>query len=84
MPWRSAQSFFRQRLDQENRVLGERFAKNQQMPELNFIGSIGLSGLAALPPQSYSPQPQWGVCRYRVSCRMGRAPAPTKEGMALP
>jgi outer membrane protein len=37
------------RLDQENRVLGERFARNQQMPELNFIGSIGLSGLSGHP-----------------------------------
>jgi outer membrane protein len=40
---------FQARLDQENRVLGERFAKNQQMPELNFIGSIGLSGLSGSP-----------------------------------
>ena len=40
---------FQARLDQENRVLGERFARNQQMPELNFIGSIGLSGLSGYP-----------------------------------
>ncbi len=37
------------RLDQDNRVLGERFARNQRMPELNFIGSIGLSGLSGYP-----------------------------------
>ena len=30
-------------------MLGERFARNQQMPELNFIGSIGLSGLSGYP-----------------------------------
>ena len=41
--------FFQARLDQENRVLGERFARNQQMPELNLIGSIGLSGLSGSP-----------------------------------
>jgi outer membrane protein len=41
--------FFQARLDQENRVLGERYARNQQMPELNFIGSIGLSGLSGSP-----------------------------------
>jgi outer membrane protein TolC len=41
--------FFQAKLDQENRVLGERFARNQQMPELNFIGSIGLSGLSGSP-----------------------------------
>jgi outer membrane protein TolC len=41
--------FFQARLDQENKVLGERFARNQQMPELNFIGSIGLSGLSGSP-----------------------------------
>jgi outer membrane protein len=37
------------KLDQENKVLGERFARNQQLPELNFIGSIGLSGLSGTP-----------------------------------
>jgi outer membrane protein TolC len=37
------------RLDQENKMLGERFARNQQLPELNFIGSIGLSGLSGSP-----------------------------------
>jgi outer membrane protein TolC len=37
------------KLDQENRLLGERFARNQQRPELNFIGSIGLSGLSGTP-----------------------------------
>ena len=37
---------FQARLDQENRVLGVQFARNQQLPELNFIGSIGLSGLS--------------------------------------
>jgi outer membrane protein len=40
---------FQARLDQENKVLGERFARNQQLPELNFIGSIGLSGLSGTP-----------------------------------
>ena len=43
---------FQARLDQENRVLGERFARNQQMPELNFIGSIGLSGLSGSPTRN--------------------------------
>jgi outer membrane protein TolC len=37
------------RLDQDNRMLGERFARNQQMPEVNFVGSIGLSGLSGSP-----------------------------------
>ena len=37
------------KLDQKNKVLGERFARNQQLPELNFIGSIGLSGLSGTP-----------------------------------
>jgi outer membrane protein TolC len=40
---------FQAKLDQENRVLGERFARNQQKPELNFVGSIGLSGLSGYP-----------------------------------
>jgi outer membrane protein len=40
---------FQARLDQENKVLGEQFARNQQLPELNFIGSIGLSGLSGNP-----------------------------------
>ena len=40
---------FQARLDQDNRVLGERFARNQQKPELNFVGSIGLSGLSGYP-----------------------------------
>jgi outer membrane protein TolC len=40
---------FQARLDQENRLLGVKFAQNQHLPELNFIGSIGLSGLAGTP-----------------------------------
>jgi outer membrane protein TolC len=40
---------FQARLDQDNRVLGERFARNQRKPELNFVGSIGLSGLSGYP-----------------------------------
>jgi outer membrane protein len=40
---------FQARLDQENKVLGEQYARNQQLPELNFIGSIGLSGLSGDP-----------------------------------
>jgi outer membrane protein len=40
---------FQARLDQENRALGVQFARNQQLPELNFIGSIGLSGLSGSP-----------------------------------
>jgi outer membrane protein len=53
---------FQARLDQENRVLGERFARNQQMPELNFIGSIGLSGLSGSPtPNLFSTTTVGGV-----------------------
>ena len=40
---------FQAKLDQENRALGVKFAKNQRLPELNFIGSIGLSGLSGAP-----------------------------------
>ena len=40
---------FQARLDQENRLLGVKFAQNQRLPELNFVGSIGLSGLAGTP-----------------------------------
>jgi outer membrane protein len=40
---------FQARLDQENRTLGVKFAKNQRLPELNFVGSIGLSGLSGTP-----------------------------------
>jgi outer membrane protein TolC len=40
---------FQARLDQENKMLGERFASNQQKPEVNFVGSIGLSGLSGSP-----------------------------------
>jgi outer membrane protein len=53
---------FQARLDQENRGLGERFARNQQMPELNFIGSIGLSGLSGSPtPNLFSTTTVGGV-----------------------
>ena len=40
---------FQARLDQENRLLSVKFAQNQRLPELNFVGSIGLSGLAGTP-----------------------------------
>jgi outer membrane protein TolC len=40
---------FQARLDRENRLLGMKFAQNQRRPELNFVGSIGLSGLAGTP-----------------------------------
>jgi outer membrane protein len=40
---------FQARLDQENRLLGVKFAQNQRLPELNFVGSVGLSGLAGTP-----------------------------------
>jgi outer membrane protein TolC len=40
---------FQARLDQDNRTLGVKFAKNQRLPELNFVGSIGLSGLSGTP-----------------------------------
>ena len=40
---------FQAKLDQENRMLGVQFARNQQLPELNFIGSVGLSGLSGAP-----------------------------------
>lgn len=40
---------FQAKLDQDNRMLGVRFARNQQLPEINFVGSIGLNGLAGIP-----------------------------------
>jgi outer membrane protein len=40
---------FQARLDQENRALGVKFAQNQRLPELNFVGSVGLSGLSGTP-----------------------------------
>jgi outer membrane protein len=40
---------FQARLDQENRMLGVKFARNQRLPEINFVGSIGLSGLSGTP-----------------------------------
>ncbi len=40
---------FQAKLDQENRMLRVRFARNQQLPEINFVGSIGLSGLGGIP-----------------------------------
>jgi outer membrane protein len=40
---------FQARLDRENRFLAVKFAQNQRLPELNFVGSIGLSGLAGTP-----------------------------------
>jgi outer membrane protein TolC len=41
------------KLDQENKVLGVNSAKNQLLPEVNFVGSVGLSGLSGTP----SPAP---------------------------
>jgi outer membrane protein len=40
---------FQARLDQENRLLGVNLAKNQRLPEVNFVGSVGLSGLSGSP-----------------------------------
>jgi outer membrane protein len=40
---------FQARLDQENRLLGISSAKNQRLPEVNFVGSVGLSGLSGSP-----------------------------------
>jgi outer membrane protein TolC len=37
------------KLDQQNRVLGVNVAKNQMLPEVNFVGSVGLSGLSGSP-----------------------------------
>jgi outer membrane protein len=37
------------KLEQENRALGVSAAKNQRLPEINFVGSIGLSGLSGSP-----------------------------------
>jgi outer membrane protein TolC len=34
------------KLDRENKRLGVAFAKNQRLPELNLVGSVGLSGLS--------------------------------------
>lgn len=34
------------KLDQENKRLGVTFAENQRLPELNVVGSVGLSGLS--------------------------------------
>jgi outer membrane protein len=40
---------FQARLDQENRGLAVTSAKNQMLPEVNFVGSVGLSGLSGAP-----------------------------------
>jgi outer membrane protein len=40
---------FQARLDQENRQSIATLARNQTLPEINFIGSIGLSGLSGTP-----------------------------------
>jgi outer membrane protein TolC len=37
------------KLDQENKILGVNVAKNQMLPEVNFVGSVGLSGLSGSP-----------------------------------
>jgi len=37
------------KLEQENRALGVNAAKNQMLPEVNFVGSVGLSGLSGSP-----------------------------------
>jgi outer membrane protein TolC len=37
------------KLEQENRALGVNAAKNQLLPDVNFVGSIGLSGLSGSP-----------------------------------
>jgi outer membrane protein TolC len=37
------------KLDQENKRLGMALAKNQRLPELNLVGSVGLSGLSGTP-----------------------------------
>jgi outer membrane protein TolC len=37
------------KLEQENRALGVSAAKNQMLPEINFVGSVGLSGLSGSP-----------------------------------
>lgn len=40
---------FQARLDQQNRLLGVNSAKNQLLPEVNVVGSVGLSGLSGSP-----------------------------------
>jgi len=45
------------RLDLQNRDLALRFAKNQALPQLNFFGSYGLSGIAG-SPESPCPDPR--------------------------
>lgn len=40
------------KLDQENKRLGVALAKNQRLPELNFVGSVGLSGLSGTLTES--------------------------------
>jgi outer membrane protein len=40
---------FQAKLDQENRVLGVQLARNQRLPEINLVGSVGLSGLSGNP-----------------------------------
>jgi outer membrane protein len=40
---------FQARLDQENRQLAATLARNQTLPEINVVGSIGLSGLSGNP-----------------------------------
>jgi outer membrane protein len=53
---------FQARLDQENRELGVKFARNQRLPELNLVGSIGLSGLSGSPtPNPLTTIPVGGV-----------------------
>jgi outer membrane protein len=53
---------FQARLDQENRALGVKFAHNQRLPELNFVGSVGLSGLSGTPtPNPLTTIPVGGV-----------------------
>jgi outer membrane protein TolC len=40
---------FQAELDEVNKQLGVHFARNQTLPEVNFIGSVGLTGLSGTP-----------------------------------
>jgi outer membrane protein TolC len=53
---------FQARLDQQNRLLAVNSAKNQRLPEVNFVGSVGLSGLSGSPtPTPFSTLTVGGV-----------------------
>jgi len=44
------------RLDLESKQAALKFARNQMLPELNFVGSVGLSGLSGTPTTDRAQQ----------------------------